>query len=341
MRIEESLAIGGALADSSRLLILGTLLAGPRCVEELAMDLALAPSTVSFHLKKLRLAGLVTLKKEQYYSMYALAPEARAITIGDLLGFDRPDSDKLSDRQDAEGAKVLGTFFVEGRLAKMPAQKRKRDAVLEEFAAPFTPGAEYSEPQVDAAISALYADYCLVRRLLVDEGYFRRHSGIYERTDRPALQRLPQRKAPADEATKEGTGEGMGENPTPGGDADTPARRASLRRAYEERSKQAGVFRVVNTANGRVMLGSALDLHAPLNRVKFELDQAICWNAELKRDLETFGRDRFAIEVVETVEPRDDPGFDPAKELEVLERKHLSSLDWTTAYNKDDRIRYP
>ena len=339
MDLNESLRLAEALADRSRLRLLNRLLAGPRCVEELAEDLALAPSTVSFHLKKLRLAGLVTLKKEQYYSMHALAAEAQAITIRDLLGFDKPDADERPDRQDAQRVRVLGTFFRGGRLTKMPAQKRKRDVVLEELAALFTPGAEYSEPQVDAAISTVYADYCLVRRLLVDEGYFRRQAGVYGRTDKPARQELPERKACAGEVMREGTGEGMGESMSPAGD--TRARRASLRRAYEERSKQAGVFRVVNTANGRIMLGSALDLHAPLNRVKFELDQALCWNAELKRDLETFGRDSFAIEVVETVEPRDDPDFDPAKELEVLELKHLSSLDWTTAYNKDDRIRYP
>ena len=122
---------------------------------------------------------------------------------------------------------------------------------------------------------------------------------------------------------------------------DTSARRATLRRSYAERAKQAGVFRVVNTANGRVMLGSALDLHAPLNRVKFELDNGLCWNRELARDLETYGRDSFAIEVLETVEPREDPDSDPREELEALEQKHLSTLDWTTAYNKDGRIRYP
>jgi hypothetical protein len=118
-------------------------------------------------------------------------------------------------------------------------------------------------------------------------------------------------------------------------------RRALIRRAYKERTKRAGVFRVVNTANGRVLLGSGLDLHAPLNRVAFELDMAMCRNAEMKRDLETFGRDSFVIEVLDTVEPGDDPDLDPERELEVLERKHLAQLDWNTAYNKDQRIRYP
>ena len=119
------------------------------------------------------------------------------------------------------------------------------------------------------------------------------------------------------------------------------ARRAQLRREYKERTKQAGVFRVRNQTNGRVLLGSGLDLRAPLNRVAFELDMGIGQNADLKRDLATYGRSAFVIEVVELVEPGDDPGFDPKRELETLENKHIALLDWETAYNKDSRIRYP
>jgi hypothetical protein len=119
------------------------------------------------------------------------------------------------------------------------------------------------------------------------------------------------------------------------------ARRDQLRREYKERTKQAGVFRVLNKANGRVLLGSGLDLRAPLNRVAFELDMGMCQNAELKSDLAAFDRSDFVIEVVELVDPGNDPDFDPKRELETLEKKHLASLDWSTAYNKDSRIRYP
>ena len=336
MNIEESLAVGGALADRSRLLILGALLSGPMCVEELANRLELASSTVSFHLKKLKLAGLVDLKKEQYYAVYALRPDLQALTVRDLIGFQDTGAGPRAERVDQERARVLATFFSEGRLTRMPAQKRKRDMVLEEFAALFPPGSEYEEPQVDRTISTLYADYCLVRRLLVDSGYLRRQAGRYRRTDKPARgTRSPwvgesgeTQMSPHDETS-------------PRDDTDSRARRAALRRAYKERAKQAGVFRVLNTANGRVMLGSALDLHAPLNRVKFELDMGMCWNPQLKADLETYGRDSFVIEVLETVESREEPDFDPERELAILEQRHLATFDRTTAYNKDDRIRYP
>lgn len=119
------------------------------------------------------------------------------------------------------------------------------------------------------------------------------------------------------------------------------ARRAQLRREYKERAKQAGVFRVRNEVNGRILLASGLDLRGPLNRVAFELDMGACQNAELKRDLATFGRNAFVVEVVELVEPGDDPSFDAKRELEALEQRHLALLDWETAYNKDSRIRFP
>jgi hypothetical protein len=136
-----------------------------------------------------------------------------------------------------------------------------------------------------------------------------------------------------------------GMNPEGGKDSrggkDSQAQRALIRRAYKERTKQPGVFRVINTANRRVLLCSGLDLRGPLNRVAFELDMAMCRNADLKHDLETFGRASFEIEVLETVEPEDDPDFDPKKGLELLEKKYLAMLDWDTAYNQDDRIRFP
>jgi hypothetical protein len=125
------------------------------------------------------------------------------------------------------------------------------------------------------------------------------------------------------------------------GESDSREWRTEVRRAYRDRVKHAGVFRVLNTTNGRVLLGSGLDLHAPLNRVAFELDTAMCPNPDLRRDLEEYGRNSFVIEVIETVEPRDDPDFDPERELEILEQEHLALLDRDTAYNKDDRIRYP
>ncbi len=44
-----------------------------------------------------------------------------------------------------------------------------------------------------------------------------------------------------------------------------------IRREYKERQKRAGVFQIKNLANGKVLLGSSLNLDGPLNSHKFML----------------------------------------------------------------------
>ena len=65
-----------ALSDETRLAVLEMLRGGERCVCDLQEALDAAQSRLSFHLKVLREAGLVTDRKEGRWSYYALAPDA-------------------------------------------------------------------------------------------------------------------------------------------------------------------------------------------------------------------------------------------------------------------------
>jgi ArsR family transcriptional regulator len=67
-----------ALSDETRLEILEMLRGGERCVCELTTDLDAAQSRLSFHLKVLRDAGLVSDRREGRWSYYAIVPEALA-----------------------------------------------------------------------------------------------------------------------------------------------------------------------------------------------------------------------------------------------------------------------
>lgn len=75
-----------ALSDETRLGILEMLRGGERCVCDLQADLDAAQSRLSFHLRVLREAGLVTDRKEGRWSYYAVVPEALAevhdLTVG-------------------------------------------------------------------------------------------------------------------------------------------------------------------------------------------------------------------------------------------------------------------
>ncbi len=61
-----------ALSDGTRLAILEMLRGGERCVCDLQAALDAAQSRLSFHLKVLREAGLVTDRREGRWSYYAL-----------------------------------------------------------------------------------------------------------------------------------------------------------------------------------------------------------------------------------------------------------------------------
>ncbi|MBL9124156.1 MAG: helix-turn-helix transcriptional regulator [Planctomycetaceae bacterium] len=63
-----------ALADRTRLRILGLLLGGERCVCELVAALDLPQPTASRHLAYLRRAGLVLRRREAQWWHYRLAP---------------------------------------------------------------------------------------------------------------------------------------------------------------------------------------------------------------------------------------------------------------------------
>jgi ArsR family transcriptional regulator len=80
-----------ALSDETRLGILEMLRGGERCVCDLQADLDAAQSRLSFHLRVLREAGLVTDRREGRWSYYAIVPEALT-EVHDAAIALRPDS---------------------------------------------------------------------------------------------------------------------------------------------------------------------------------------------------------------------------------------------------------
>ncbi|MEP6590036.1 MAG: metalloregulator ArsR/SmtB family transcription factor [Gemmatimonadota bacterium] len=69
-------ALAHALSDETRLDLLAALRHGERCVCDLVSDLDAAQSRLSFHLRVLKDAGLVTDRREGRWSFYTLVPGA-------------------------------------------------------------------------------------------------------------------------------------------------------------------------------------------------------------------------------------------------------------------------
>lgn len=79
--------------------------------------------------------------------------------------------------------RVLANFVDPGgHLLGIPAQRKKRLAVLRWLVEDFQPGRRYAEAEVNRIISRRHPDFAALRRLLVDEELMQRRRGIYWRT---------------------------------------------------------------------------------------------------------------------------------------------------------------
>ncbi len=117
--------------------------------------------------------------------------------------------------------------------------------------------------------------------------------------------------------------------------------RKEIHREYKERVKPSGIFQVKNIVNGKVLLGSSLNLEGPLNRHRFMLKIGSHPNKALQKDWDELGSDNFVFEILEVVKVKDDPNFSLKDELTLLEMIWLEKLQpvGEHGYNVNARIR--
>lgn len=179
MTDQQAVLLFKCLADKSRLQILKSLMQEDMYVELLAQRLDLTPPTVSFHLKKLSEAGLVSARKSQYYTIYSLSKAALDVSLIDLLRPD-PNEKSIQDQREIDYRnRVLATFLVNGKLVQIPAQRKKRLIVLEEMLKAFEKGRTYTEREVNIIIADFNDDFCTLRREMIDQGLMAREKGVY------------------------------------------------------------------------------------------------------------------------------------------------------------------
>jgi predicted transcriptional regulator len=179
---DELLAFFKALADATRLKIVGLLAQEPLTVEQLAAMLDVWPSTASHHLARLAEIGLVSARAEGYYSIYSLNTAALEQMAQRLLARETLPAMAAEVDMDAFDRKVWRDFATtDGRLKQIPAQRKKLLAVLRHLATLFEPGARYGEKQVNEMLARYHEDTATLRRELVDNHLLDRKSGEYWR----------------------------------------------------------------------------------------------------------------------------------------------------------------
>ncbi|MCL6600395.1 MAG: metalloregulator ArsR/SmtB family transcription factor [Alicyclobacillus macrosporangiidus] len=173
-----------ALADESRLRILGILADHEASVDELSAYLGLKPPTVSHHLSRLRELGLVSMRTEGNVHRYRFQPEP----LRQLSRLLQPE--RLASMARAEGSaweqKVLNDFLIGDQLKEIPASRKKRLVILKWLADKFEWDVRYPESQVNEILKRHHPDFATLRRELIGNQLMDRDNGVYWRIRKEA-----------------------------------------------------------------------------------------------------------------------------------------------------------
>jgi len=99
-----------------------------------------------------------------------------------------------------------------------------------------------------------------------------------------------------------------------------------LKQEYKQNPRPMGVFLIRNMVNKKVFVGVSLDLPGIINRHKFQLTMGNHPNTRLQAEWNEFGSESFAFEILDQLNPQDDPHFDYREDLAFLEDLWLEKL---------------
>ncbi len=111
--------------------------------------------------------------------------------------------------------------------------------------------------------------------------------------------------------------------------------RKELQAEYKQSRTEAGVYRIVNLRNGRVLFGSTTNLASIRNKLEWSksTNTPSALDHRLSKDIREFGIDAFSLEILEVLQPK--PETTSAKlreELATLETLYRDEQDPSLLY---------
>jgi len=88
---------------------------------------------------------------------------------------------RSNQKRITEREKVERSFFKDGRLTEIPAQRKKRRYILERLLHEFEPTRVYTEAEVNRVLGQFHSDVCTLRREFIMEKMMVRTGGKYRR----------------------------------------------------------------------------------------------------------------------------------------------------------------
>ena len=177
---ETLLAFFKAMADESRLRIIGLLAEGEHSVQQLAQALDLREPTVSHHLAILRAQGLVIARAEGTTRWHTLDRAALEGLSRQVLQTAAPKPAPIGANA-AEDKLLQGFIDPDGQIKQIPASRKKRAAVLRWLMRAFVGGRRYTEAEVNTLLQEHHWDSATLRRELIGHQMMARKDRIYWR----------------------------------------------------------------------------------------------------------------------------------------------------------------
>jgi len=171
-----------ALANDSRLRLLGMVAQREHNVQELAQRLTLTEPTTSHHLAILRRLGLVSLRPDGNTHWYGLDPDALTRLARSVLNREQVAALAPADHAEPETSPVLRNFIsANGEITQIPASRKKRRVILAWLAQKFERDRIYTESEVNKILQRHHPDCATLRRELIGYKMMTRNQGAYRR----------------------------------------------------------------------------------------------------------------------------------------------------------------
>lgn len=189
-KLQNMLRFFKALADESRLKIIGILATQECSVEELAVLLELKEPTISHHLTKLKQLELVRMRPEGNTHFYQLDKEIWQSMSKEVFNAEKITSFADDVNLRTWEIKVLNTY-IDGDfqnsesmqyLREIPNASKKRLTILKWIIDKFEIGVNYPVDTVDEILKRYYPDFETLRKALIDSRLMKEDNGIYWRT---------------------------------------------------------------------------------------------------------------------------------------------------------------
>jgi group I intron endonuclease len=99
-----------------------------------------------------------------------------------------------------------------------------------------------------------------------------------------------------------------------------------LKGEYKQKKFKIGVFQIRNTVNGKIYVGSSLNLDAIWNRNRMELTFGNHRNVSLQKEWNEFGEENFTFEILAEIDQKEGGNVDYSTEVRELEKLYMDEL---------------